>query len=334
MARDLVLEEEIDQFDFDGWGIRSDQSAQRADSAALTSRSVSTLSQLSEQSARAAEAVMEGRKIDPGGDAIPLGDDIFDKPGLSADISAAAAPTDRYVSSSGQNVDASGEYNIELVFKGDWPDELRADFQRAADYISSIIQGDLADVGDVDDLRISAELQSIDGQNGTLAYAGPTSTRGNGLSSEGQMVFDSADAQSISSNGTFDDLVLHEMMHCVGIGTLWDSLTEGSVASGDMRFTGENAKAAYEAVFPEIAGNDPSSDRGVPIETDGQPGTAGGHWDEDTFQDEVMTGYIDQSNFFSGMTAAALEDMGYDTIFDPANPGASMPTLGDQLLLA
>lgn len=47
-----------------------------------------------------------------------------------------------------------------------------------------------------------------------------------------------------------------------------------------------------------------------------------------------MTGYIDQSNFFSGMTAAALEDMGYDTIFDPANPGASMPTLGDQLLLA
>lgn len=50
-----------------------------------------------------------------------------------------------------------------------------------------------------------------------------------------------------------------------------------------------------------------------------------------------MTGYIDRGNYLSTMTIAALEDMGYDTIFDdPNDPNdltGSQP-LTDPLLVA
>lgn len=256
----------------------------------------------------------------------------FDAIPFDPTIRPATQPViDRYVSGEGLQGAAESGYNIELVFQGEWSSQQQATFTRAADYISSIIQGDLSDTGGVDDLRITAEMKPIDGQNGILAYAGPTGTRPDGLSYEGQMTFDSND----TSIGTFGDVVLHEMMHCVGIGTLWGDMTSGSTGAGDMRFTGQNATEAYKALFPDIAGTDPNADMGVPIETDGASGTAGSHWDEETFNDEIMTGYINGSNTFTGMTAAALEDMGYDTIFDAASPDAAMPPMGlDDPLLA
>ena len=48
------------------------------------------------------------------------------------------------------------------------------------------------------------------------------------------------------------------------------------------------------------------------VEQDGGSGTAGSHWDEDTFHNELMTGYIDSgSNPFSAMSAASFADLGY-----------------------
>ena len=54
------------------------------------------------------------------------------------------------------------------------------------------------------------------------------------------------------------------------------------------------------------------SGSGVPVELDGGSGTAGSHWDEETFGNELMTGYINAGeNYISGMSAAAFKDMGY-----------------------
>lgn len=59
----------------------------------------------------------------------------------------------------------------------------------------------------------------------------------------------------------------------------------------------------------------------MPVEQDGGPGTRDSHWDEETFGNEIMTGYINNSdNYLSDMTVASLEDLGYDTVWSPDDP--------------
>jgi hypothetical protein len=231
------------------------------------------------------------------------------------------------------------EFNVEIVFKGTWTDALQNAFISAADYLSTIITGDIADVffrgKVVDDIRIDAELKLIDGEGGILGQAGPTAYRtANYLPATAVMQFDSADAAYFDSLALFDDIVLHEMLHSIGFGTMWDlmGLTEGSIADGTLVFIGDNAEAAYDVEFGGTGG--------VPIETDGGSGTAGGHWDDDTFQNELMTGYIgdpDDSdgvispNYVSAMTVAALEDMGYATLWEPNDPADNAGILPDPI---
>jgi hypothetical protein len=220
--------------------------------------------------------------------------------------------------------DAATSYNIEVIFVGDWTLALQQAVIDAADYLSNIILSDIVDyVGSggflIDDLRINATLEPIDGTGGILGEAGPTWFRldGSFLPVEAEMTFDSADAEAKLSSGLWDEVVLHEIIHALGFGIIWDALglTTGSVAEDDYRFIGENAIAAYNFEFTDIADNDPDSLLGVPIETDGGLGTAGGHWDEAILDNELMTGYIDGSNYLSDTTIAALEDMGYETVF-------------------
>ena len=214
-----------------------------------------------------------------------------------------------------------GGYNVEVVFAGTWTSSLREAFIDAAETISSMITRDVVDVthgGErFDDLRIDATLADIDGVGGTLGSAGPTLVRLPTYQPiKGAMRFDTADAANLEKQGIWEDVIFHEMMHALGFGTIWNALKLITDVNGDLRFNGENAIAAYEDLFPSIAGRDSLSDVGVPVETDGGPGTAGGHWDEATFGDEVMTGYVGRSNTLSDMTLAALEDMGYETVWD------------------
>lgn len=238
--------------------------------------------------------------------------------------------TDSYTSGEGEN-GVDSDYNIEVVFKGNgWTDALKDTFIKASEYLSSIITGDVADVNGIDDVKIEAEITDIDGIGGVLGQAGPTAVRSpadNWLTSEGVMEFDVADADDYLSQDLFDDIVLHEMMHVLGFGTLWDLLgvTTGSVQGGDMEFVGANAMLAYATEFGGTGG--------VPIETDGGSGTAGGHWDEDTFADEIMTGYIGGvPTYVSSMTVASFEDLGYETIWDANDPTAAIPQLDDILI--
>lgn len=134
---------------------------------------------------------------------------------------------------------AISSYNVRVVFEGaNWSSDLQEAFVIAADYISSLIIADISDVysdfGDgqgarwIDDLEITAKLDSIDGVNGVLGQAGPTVLHnGTSLPVLGEMTFDIADAQDLydedAVNGTtrWNDVVLHEMLHTLGVGSLW-----------------------------------------------------------------------------------------------------------------
>lgn len=211
----------------------------------------------------------------------------------------------------------SFDYDIDINFIGSlWTDKLMAAFTESASFIESYIYGDLQDIiyeeVTYDDIVIDAELIDIDGAGGILGRAGPTLIRSAGyLPIKAIMEFDVADAFAYDSVGLFDDIVFHEMMHSIGFGSLWDRQYLNLIGRrGD--FKGDAAKLANGDVKPKV-------------ELDGGPGTARSHWDESAYGTEIMTGYINGANYLDPMTMAALQDMGYDTIFDPSNPEA-LPT--------
>ncbi len=204
-----------------------------------------------------------------------------------------------------------GGYNIEIDFKGTWTAALQSAFIDSAESISSFIVGDIADVryrGWIDDIRITAELVNIDGPGGILGQAGPTTVRTLGYQpATGVMEFDVADAETFDALELFDDIVFHEMMHTIGFGTVWDfnGLVAGS-GTNDPTFTGAGALSEYQLLDAGATG--------VPLEWGYGSGTDESHWRESTFDDEVMTGFINMAgNYLSNMTIASLEDLGYDT---------------------
>lgn len=202
-----------------------------------------------------------------------------------------------------------GGYNITIEFKGSWTQDLYNVFVSAADQLTQLIIGDIPNVTvygakgrpkTVDDILITAELGNIDGLNGVLGQAGPTSVRTDGsLPATAIMKFDIVDVNAMAL-AVFEDVVLHEMAHSLGFGSIWDRLD--LVSNG--LFTGTNALDEFLA----MGGSGP----GIPVEQDGGSGTAGSHWDEETFYNELMTGYINNgANYFTEMSAASFADLGY-----------------------
>jgi hypothetical protein len=238
--------------------------------------------------------------------------------------------TDTYITGQNDGIDDSLQYNIEIQFVGEWPENLKAVFIAAADYLASLIAEDIPDAVDsngnlYDDLVIMADLDAIDGTGGILGQAGPTGIRTDGgLPAVGEMTFDEADAFAYYETGQFDDIVLHEMLHVMGFGTLWDynNLISTQVDdNGTRRPTDDTIFSLYtgDAANSEYVGY-ATSDDFLLVETDGGSGTAGGHWDEETYLDELMTGYIghlygdgtyDITNYLSDWSVAALTDLGY-----------------------
>ena len=149
-----------------------------------------------------------------------------------------------------------------LCFRGPGPADLKNAFILAAEAISDFILGDIPNAGArrnaIDDITITAQLSYVDGVGGILGQTGINSVRaGSFLPATATMQFDSADASYYSSVGLFDDIVLHEMLHAIGFGTIWSNL--GLITGGG--FNGPLANAVY-----------PGSAL-IPIETDGGPGT-------------------------------------------------------------
>ena len=203
---------------------------------------------------------------------------------------------------------ASSVFNITVEFKGTWTQDFHDIFVNSANRLADLIVGEIPNVTvsgkgkprTVDDIVISAELGAIDGAGGILGQAGPTSVRtASSLPATAIMQFDVVDASAMGLQA-FSLVVLHEMSHSLGFGSIWDRI--GLVDNG--LFTGDSANAEYVAM-----GGSPA---GIPIEQDGGGGTAGSHWDEETFGNELLTGYLDSGqNYFTAMSAASFDDLGY-----------------------
>ena len=221
----------------------------------------------------------------------------------------------------------SGGFSITLQVSGLTANQ-QAIFQQAANRWAEVITGDLPDATyngiAVDDVLIAASSVAIDGQGGILGSAGPDRFRsGTSLPYHGTMRFDSADLASLEASGGLYYVVLHEMGHVLGIGTIWSTrgLLSGAGTSNPL-FIGANAVAAYNSIFG-------TSVSGVPVENTGGSGTRDSHWRESVFGNEVMTGFLNNGNNpLSRITIASLADLGYQVNLSAADsytsPGGSL----------
>ena len=184
------------------------------------------------------------------------------------------------------------EFTIELRFDGGLTPNQRSVFQLAAARWQEVIVGNLPSVRVhgrlVDDVLIVAEGKHIDGPSGVLGQAGPTHTRpGSNLPARGIMEFDSADLARMEQDGSLVDVIIHEMGHVLGIGTLWEDMKLlVGVETQDPEFNGPAAMAEYGQL------RNSGVQEKVPVANTGGAGTRGGHWREATFGNELMTGFL------------------------------------------
>lgn len=250
---------------------------------------------------------------------------------------------------------ARAEY-ITLTFSGNETAHDRTIFTAAAAYWNNAITGfkanfesDGTPAGERH-LAISADVTAIDGPSGTLGSAGPNDyayydnnplgapTYARQYATAGAMRFDSADVGGMSDTRYYS-VVLHEMGHVLGIGTLWQAnsvSTYGAVGnpmydptSADLgtmggenvgKYTGRFALAGWNAEFGR-------ADTFVPVEKGGGSGTEDAHWNEGDlglatgilstatgldFSRELMTGWANDPMFVSRATLGSLEDLGFD----------------------
>jgi len=225
----------------------------------------------------------------------------------------------------------ASNFNIQLRFTGGLSASQRSVFELAKARWQEIIVGDLPSVvidgEEIDDLLIEASGEAIDGAGRVLGQAGPTHVRTDSqLPCRGIMAFDVADLADMEANGSLVDVIIHEMGHVIGLGTIWhDKGLVTGANTNNPEFIGSQSKAAYATLRGEI------QPKNVPLENDGGAGTAEGHWREVTFDNELMTGYIDPGdNPLSRLTIAALQDLGYQVNPSTAD-GYTLPTPGMSL---
>lgn len=183
-------------------------------------------------------------------------------------------------------------------------------FQRAADRWAQVITSDLPDVeahgAQIDDLLLDIGSADWDGEGGILGGTYDPEVRSRShLPYYAKIELDVGDVGPMERDGSLYYVMLHEMGHAVGIGSVWDTLGLLGTAGGSPIFTGANATREYNGLFGTRAA-------GVPVEDEGGPGTQGSHWDEEAMGKELMTGYADQGLLpLSRITIGSLQDLGY-----------------------
>ena len=232
------------------------------------------------------------------------------------------------------------DYHIDIRFFGPEPTEAqRALFTNAAARLSAIVIGDLPNVTltdfdvaracgvfdlptlneTVDDVVIYASVQNIDGgKNSGRSRAMRIQECGvRTLTTVGVMEFDAADIDRLAANGTLQDVITHEMLHVLGIGTLWSDrrLLQAEGTAGVTYLGRGGAGGCFDSGGASVCGS------GVPVENNGVPGTTDAHWRETTFQSELMTGYVNAGAIpLSAITVGSLQDMGYIVNMLAADP--------------
>ena len=237
---------------------------------------------------------------------------------------------------------AEGRFQIELVFATSMTRTREAAFRRAAArWMRILAPTELPDsreprtwtcgddprferyVETIDDVMILAAVDEIDGPGGTLARAGACWRRvGTLMPLYGRMEFDVADLQRLERRGTLEDVVLHEMGHVLGIGTIWSRLgllrdPASETEAPDTHFTGPLAIEAFDE-----AGGTGYRGAKVPVENRGGPGSRNAHWRETVLRTELMTPSVrvGGSSPLSAITIQSLADLGYSVDTTAADP--------------
>lgn len=225
-------------------------------------------------------------------------------------------------------------YHIDVRFLTPMSPARQAAFTNAASRWEALIYGDVPNIAvnlapgscgansprlqeTVDDIVIYATVDSIDGPDNVLGAAGPCAIRSSGkLPVAGAMLFDSADVAQLEADGQLELVIMHEMGHVLGYGTIWTDLNLLKNAGGsNAHFSGATAIQAFD----RLGGQGFSGGSKVPVENcvGFPPDTCGGgtqdaHWRELVFVNELMTGYLDPGgNPLSVVTTASLGDLGY-----------------------
>ena len=257
--------------------------------------------------------------------------------------------------------DATG-YNITVRYLSEITNPQLLAFAEAELRWERLVTGDLTDVdadlpagepclnspapveGPFDDVTIFVTIRPIDGPFGVLGQAGPCYVRdalgdpsviGDNLTVIGRMEFDSDDMELLEAEGSLQAVILHEMGHVLGFGTLWgpedfDLLQDPSVPDpepplADTHFTGALAIAAFNA-----AGGTAYTGAKVPVMNSGGAGTVNSHWRDDVFDPELMTGFLPVDpgpTPLSAVTVRSLEDLGYTVSVADADPFTLTPAL-------
>jgi len=234
-------------------------------------------------------------------------------------------------------------FGLDLRFYGTaFTSDQQAIFQRARDRIRAVVTGDLGnvstggevDISDclgqpagttkinevIDDLVIYATVAQTGG-SGTIASAGPcyyrtaSSGRDSITTVIGVMRFSPTFLSQLTT-AQLENVILHEMLHVVGIGSWW--LGTGCAGCSDPgfnwvrdretlspKYVGPNGKAECIALGGTI-----TCASGVPVESDTARGTGLVHWENANFPNELMVGYISSGPMpFSRMTVASLKDI-------------------------
>ncbi|HET8735596.1 MAG TPA: leishmanolysin-related zinc metalloendopeptidase [Pricia sp.] len=240
-----------------------------------------------------------------------------------ARTSGDVSDTDKRATKAGGN--DHGRFNITLQYVIPPTERQQEVFDAAAGRWEGIIIKDVPSVegpipsafggvpdieGTIDDIIIEVALAPIDGPGGILGQAGPRFVRTEDfLTLSGVMFFDAADLAFLEELDLFEEVIVHEMGHVLGIGTLWNVVPFGfdrTLRAGpdsNPYFTGKMANVFWNAE----GGVDE-----LPVENMGGPGTALSHWREATLNNELMTGFLNLGvNPLSRITAGSMKDLGY-----------------------
>ena len=151
---------------------------------------------------------------------------------------------------------------------------------------------------------------AMDGAGGKLGRAGPTAVNWDfyegqyvEFAATGSMDFDIADMDRYSE-AEWEEIVLHEIGHTIGLGSLWDNRFVNCLTG---EYLGNPITGASRArdMYLSIGGSTGDAPNGnvPPVSADCD------HWEEGSISDELMTPYYSPSAPLSVVTVGGLEDL-------------------------
>jgi hypothetical protein len=215
---------------------------------------------------------------------------------------------------------AKERFNIDLEFASGITASQQAIIREAANFVQSLIgQGLPSAIVDgkiIDDVNFKISATNLDGTGGTLAQTKIDFMRyGTLLPAQSITQFDLSDLAKLEQSGQLSDVVKHELLHGLGFGNLWEA--KGLIAYANTPLMQYQGKQAVQK-FQELGGLTDA----ISLETAGV-GSAGLHWHEALFQDEIMTADLSGGvgkAAISAVTLASLADLGYVVNLAKATP--------------